>query len=289
MTKYIKTGVSFMNREITEGFFILNGRVMPSVEADKLPEGLPRTIYEVLRVTSGIPVFLERHIERLESSARLVNSTVSAIRQGLTESINELIKINGHPEKNIKILVYNLDNATPDYMAYFIKSSYPTEEEYINGVHAILLHEERTNPNAKIVNSSYKERVAEAMSEAKAYEALLVNNMNEITEGSRTNVFFVREGEILTAPKGNVLIGITRVCVMELCEKLRIKVSEIPVTVDMLKDIDGLFMSGTSPKLLPISTIGDMAFESTSNPVIGALMKGYDDMLAEYVDKKRIG
>jgi branched-chain amino acid aminotransferase len=57
----------------------------------------------------------------------------------------------------------------------------------------------------------------------------------------------------------------------------------------MLKDIDGLFMTGTSPKLLPISTIGDMAFESASDAVIRALMKGYDDMLAEYIDKKRIG
>ncbi|MGE5677693.1 MAG: aminotransferase class IV [Pseudomonadota bacterium] len=278
-----------MNSEITESFFILNSRTMPSVEADKLPQSTSRTIYEVLRVTSGIPVFLERHLERLESSARLVNSSVAVIRQGLTESINELIKTNGHPDKNIKILVYNLDNATPDYMAFFIKSSYPSEEEYKNGVHAILIHEERTNPNAKIVNSSYKERVAEAMSEAKAYEALLVNNRNEITEGSRSNVFFVRGDEVLTAPKGNVLIGITRVCVMELCEKLGIKVSEIPICVDMLKDIDGLFMSGTSPKLLPISTIGDMAFESASNPVIRALMKGYDDMLSEYIYKKRIG
>lgn len=278
-----------MNSEITEGFFILNGRIIPSEEADRLPDIVPRTIYEVLRVSSGIPVFLERHLDRLESSAGLVNSSVAAIRQGLSESINELIKANGHPEKNIKIIVYNLDNTTPDYMVYFIKSSYPTEDEYKNGVHAILLHEERTNPNAKIVNSSYKERVTEAMSEAGAYEALLVNSRNEITEGSRSNVFFVRGGEVLTAPKGNVLIGITRVCVMELCEKLGIKISEIPIPVDMLKDMDGLFMSGTSPKLLPISTIGDTMFESASNPVIRALMKGYNDMLAEYITKKRIG
>lgn len=278
-----------MNNEITEGFFILNGRVMPSAEADKLPLSISRTIYEVLRVTSGIPVFLERHLDRLESSARLVNSSVAEIRQKLAESINELIKANGGPEKNIKIIVYNLDNATPDFMAYFMKSSYPTEEEYKNGVHAILIHEERTNPNAKIVNSSYKERVAEAMSESGAYEALLVNNRNEITEGSRSNVFFVRKNEILTAPKGNVLIGITRICVMELCEKLGIKVVEIPIDVDMLKVMDGLFMTGTSPKLLPISTVDDMAFESASDPVIRALMKGYDEMLAEYIDKKRIG
>lgn len=272
-----------MNSEIIESYFISNNKVMPVEEADKLSANSSRTIYEVIRVLSGTPLFLERHIERLESSARLVNSTVDAIRRKLEDSIYELIKANSNPDKNIKIIVYNLESSTPDYMAYFIKTSYPTAEEYSKGVQSILLQEERTNPNAKVVNSSYKERVAAAISSAKAYEALLVNSKNEITEGSRSNVFFVKNGTVLTAPKDNVLIGITRVCVMELCERLNIKVLEEPVNTNMLREIDGVFMTGTSPKILPISAIDDMHFNSAVNQVIKALIKGYDDMLEEYI------
>jgi branched-chain amino acid aminotransferase len=278
-----------MSIEIIESYFILNNDVIPVTEAEKHSTSSSRTIYEVIRVMSGVPLFLEKHIERLEASAGLVGSSVETIKEKLENNIRKLIEVNGNPDKNIKIIVHNLENDTPDYMAFFIKSSYPTEEEYSKGVHAILLHEERTNPNAKIVNSSYKERVAAALSKAKAYEALLVNSKNEITEGSRSNVFFIRNGTVLTAPKGNVLIGITRVSVMELCERLGIKVLEEPVNVEILQEIDGLFMTGTSPKILPISTIDDMHFSSAGNQVIKALMKGYDDMSVEYIKKKGIG
>jgi branched-chain amino acid aminotransferase len=272
-----------MNSEIIESYFITNSGIMPAEASDSLAFNSSRTIYEVIRVMSGIPLFFERHMERLEASAGLVNSSVTAIREKLEADIRELIKVNGNPDKNIKILVYNLENSTPDYMAYFIKSSYPSQEEYSRGVAAILLKEERANPNAKVVNSSYKERVAKAMADAKAYEALLVNSKNEITEGSRSNLFFVRNGEVLTAPRGNVLIGITRVCVMELCERLHIKVQEQPVNTNMLKEVDGLFMTGTSPKILPISSVDGRHFDSASNQVIKELMKGYDAMLDEYI------
>ena len=278
-----------MSSEIMESYFISNSMVIPVSETERFSENSSRTIYEVVRVLSGVPIFLEKHIERLEASARLFGSSVEAIKQSLENSIYELIKANGNPDKNIKIIVYNLDCITPDYMAYFIKSSYPTMEEYSKGVPAILLREERTNPNAKVVNSSYKERVAAAIASAKAYEALLVNGENEITEGSRSNVFFVRNGAVLTAPKGNVLIGITRVSVMELCERLSITVLEEPVNADMLRVLDGVFMTGTSPKVLPISAIDDMHFDSGGNQVIKALMKGYDNMLSEYINNKRIG
>lgn len=278
-----------MNSEIIEGYFIANGRILPVVEAERLSAGSSRTIYEVIRVISGVPVFLERHIERLEASARLVNSSVKAIKPQLEESIGELINANGSPDKNIKIIVYNLELDTPDYLAYFIKSSYPSAEEYVKGVKAILLQEERANPNAKIVNSSYKERVAAALDSSGAYEALLVNVRGEITEGSRSNVFFVRRGEVLTAPKGNVLIGITRVCVMELCERLGIKVLEAPVGSGMLQELEGVFITGTSPKILPVRSIGGLRFNSAENRVVKAIMQGYDAMLDEYTNKKAKG
>lgn len=284
----MKTGARLMNSEIIENYLISNGRVMPVSEAETLPASSSRTIYEVIRVMSGVPLFLERHMERLEASARLMGYSLGPTAGKVESSIRELIKVNGSPNKNIKVIVYNLDSSTPQHMAYFIHSSYPSHEEYSKGVHAILLKEERSNPNAKVVNSSYKERVAEALARAKAYEALLVNSNNEITEGSRSNMFFVKNRTVVTAPKGNVLIGITRVCVFELCKKLGIEIIEKPVAVSELGEMEGVFMTGTSPKLLPLGTIDDMSFSSADNPIIKSLMKGYDEMLDEYVRNKKM-
>lgn len=277
-----------MNSEIIERYLVSNGKLMPVSEAGTLPASSSRTIYEVIRVLSGVPLFLERHMERLEASARLVDCSVKTISDKIQNNIIELINANNSPEKNLKIIVYNMENPVPDYMTYFIRSSYPTSEEYQNGVHGILLNEERSIPNAKVVNSSFKERVAAALAAAKAYEAMLVNKENEITEGSRSNVFFVKNGTVLTAPKGNVLIGITRVSVFDLCKKLGIQAVEMPISVSLLKEIEGVFMTGTSPKILPISTIDDISFSSAENQVIKTLMKGYDEMIAEYIKEKTV-
>lgn len=276
-----------MSSEIIESYFISNSKVIPISEAETRPGSSSRTIYEVIRVMSGVSLFLERHMKRLEASAKLIGCSLGPIADEIENSVHELIRVNDSPDKNIKILVYNLDSSTPLHMVYFIQSSYPTPEEYRMGVHGILLKEERANPNAKVVNSSFKERVAAALSTAKAYEALLVNSENEITEGSRSNMFFVKNGNVFTAPKGNVLIGITRVSVFELCEKLGIEIVEKPIPASILNEMDGVFMTGTSPKLLPISTIDDMSFNSADNPVIKALMKGYDDMIEEYVRNRK--
>ena len=278
-----------MISEIEEKYMVINGRIIPVPDAGGILAGSSRTIYEVIKVVSGIPLFLEKHMERLEASARLINYSVTNISNNILKSITELIKANDSPEKNIKIIVYNMENTVPDFMAYFIRSSYPTPEQYETGVHGILLEEERSNPNAKVVNSGYKERVAAALAEAKAYEALLVNREGEITEGSRSNIFFVRNGKVLTAPKGNVLIGITRVYVFELCKNLGIEIIEEPISVSMLGEMDGVFMTGTSPKILPISTIGDMSFNSSKNPVIKALIKSYNDVVEKYIKEKSIG
>jgi len=276
-----------MNSEIIESYVIFNGKTMPAAEWAARPSHSSGTIYDVLRVMSGVPLFVERHMERLEASARLVGRSIESIAGNIRESIYELIKINGKPDKNVKIIVYNLESSTPDYLVYFTRSSYPAPEDYKKGVHTILLHEERNNPNAKIINTGYKERVAAALSKAGAYEALLVNSKNEITEGSRSNVFFVKGNAVLTAPKGSVLIGITRVCVFELCNRLKVDLIEQPVTVQMLGEIDGLFMTGTSPKLLPIATVDDISFNSSENQLIKLLMKGYDDMLNEYINENK--
>ena len=278
-----------MISEAEEKYMVINGKVMPVSEAGDILAGSSRTIYEVIKVVSGIPLFLEKHMERLEASARLINYSVTNIMNSIRESITELIKANNSPEKNIKIIVYNMGNPVPDFMAYFIRSSYPTPEQYETGVHGILLREERSNPNAKVVNSGYKERVAAALAEAKAYEALLVNREGEITEGSRSNIFFVRNGKVLTAPKGNVLIGITRAYVFELCRNLGIEIIEEPISVSMLGEMDGAFMTGTSPKILPISTIDDMSFSSPKNPVIKALIRSYNDIVGKYIKEKTIG
>ncbi|MGE5631816.1 MAG: aminotransferase class IV, partial [Caulobacteraceae bacterium] len=240
-----------MSSEIVEKYFIFNNNILGADETDKLPLRSSGSIYEVIRVISGVPLFLEKHIDRLEASAGLLGHSVQPLVERIKAAIKELIEINNKPGKNIKIIVSNLSSKAPDYVVFFIESSYPEQKDYQSGVPTVLYKAERNNPNAKVVNLSFKEGVASVLKETNAYEALLVNENNEITEGSRSNVFFVKGESIYTSPKGAVLVGITRVSVFELCSRLNINIIERPIDVAFLNEIDGLFMTGTSPKILP--------------------------------------
>jgi branched-chain amino acid aminotransferase len=54
---------------------------------------------------------------------------------------------------------------------------------------------------------------------------------------------------------------------------------------DELSSADGAFLTGTSPKVLPIKTIDDFSFK-TNYPEIRELMSDYDRLIQQYVDLK---
>jgi branched-chain amino acid aminotransferase len=61
-----------MINEMIEKYYILNGSLLPVEEIQKEITGGSKSIYEVIRVISGVPLFLEKHMDRLEASANLI-------------------------------------------------------------------------------------------------------------------------------------------------------------------------------------------------------------------------
>lgn len=271
-----------MNKEIIENYFISNGSKYPSNQINDFPISQP-TIYEVIRVIDGVPLFLEEHLARLQASAAYLNVDIGGIISNIALDIRALIKINDNPEKNIKLVVYNLENITPDYILSFIHSNYPTKEQYLLGVPTILFHAERDNPNAKIINNKLRETINSKLKEENVYEALLVNNKGEITEGSRSNLFFVKEGKVYTASGEDVLIGITRKYIFRACNNLKLEVIEQPIPFSMLEYAEGAFITGTSPKVLPITRINEITIASANNNIIADIVNEYDMILRQYI------
>lgn len=271
-----------MNKEITENYFISNGSKYSSNQINNFPISQP-TIYEVIRVIDGVPLFLEEHLARLQASAAYLNVDIGGIISNIVLDIRVLIKINNNPEKNIKLVVYNLENITPDYILSFIHSKYPTKEQYLLGVPTILFHAERDNPNAKIINNKLRETINSKLKEENAYEALLVNNKGEITEGSRSNLFFVKEGKVYTASGEDVLIGITRKYIFRACNNLKLEVILQPIPFSMLEYAEGAFITGTSPKVLPIVRINETLIASANSKIISDIINEYDMILRQYI------
>lgn len=275
-----------MKKEIVESFFIYNGRQYAADQIDEINIAQP-SIYEVVRVIDGIPLFFEDHMERLKSSAASLGKDLSSLIPFIASDIKKLIQINNQPTKNIKLLVFYLDQEIPQYMMCFIKSPYPTPEQYSEGVSTILLHAERRNPNAKVLNTKLRDEINDKLAETGAYEALLVNSQGEITEGSRSNLFFLVHGKVYTAPAQDVLIGITRKYILQACSNIGLTVIEQPIPFSIQDYAEGAFLTGTSPKVLPIVKIEEAEINSASNAAVQSIMREYDNIIIQYIEEHK--
>lgn len=238
-----------------------------------------KIIYEVLRIIDGKPIFSENHFKRMENSFKLINEEITVTYEEISNRIYELIKKEKKLEGNIKI-TYEI--YSKELRIFFIEHSYPSKEMYENGVKTILYFGERENPNAKIVNDSFREKVNKQIRENNAYEAILVNSKGYITEGSKSNIFMVKGNRLLTSPVNAVLPGITRGEIISLAEKLKIEVEEIDYKHLDIDKLDGMFISGTSPKVLPINKVNDINLD-VNNEIIRSLMEAYEDEIDKYI------
>lgn len=266
--------------------YIQNGLIKDMEEFDNnmlLEKGV---VYEVLRVIDGIPLFLERHLKRMENSFKIINKTLKYTEDEIKKDINKLIEVNNTSTGNIKLII-DAYSEEKNLTVYFIKHSYPSKQNYEDGVKTILYFGERENPNAKIINGSFREAVNQAIKADNVYEAILVDRNGFITEGSKSNIFMVKNNEVFTSPLHDVLPGVTRSTVIDLCVDNNIKIIEDKIDHRTLSSFDGLFITGTSPKILPICSVGKISFDSSNNGLILKLMKLYDENINNYIEEKK--
>ncbi|NJD01465.1 MAG: aminotransferase IV, partial [Ruminiclostridium sp.] len=198
------------------GYYIYNGELRDTAGTEMPAAAGNKSVYEVIRLIDGVPLFLEDHYERMRSSIRDSGSEPGFSLNALDGWIKKTAGANGKLNCNVKIMVMLTDGGKQILM-YISKSYYPDAEMIEKGVKVGLLKLERENPNIKLINQANREAADKKIREGGYFEVLLCNNNGNITEGSKSNVFFVKEDRIFTAPGTHVLKGITRKYVIEAC------------------------------------------------------------------------
>lgn len=263
-------------------FFLYNGNEYNTPEFNAIYGEDPPSIYEVIRIIDGVPLFLEEHYTRLNKSAAILGNEINMSFNSIKSNIEKMIHLNNVSNHNIKIVINNFVKNTNNNYFFLIKSNYPNEDLYSQGIRTFLYDFMRENPNAKIINKGLREEVDILLAKKNCYEALLVNSLGEITEGSRSNLFFIKEGKVYTSPPGDVLLGITRQRIIKLCTENNIDVVETPIYSNSLNSYEAAFISGTSPKVLPIANIDDLQY-STSNETLLKVMNLYNKEIDNYL------
>ncbi|MCG6186350.1 aminotransferase class IV [Maribellus maritimus] len=259
-------------------FFVFNDSMQPV--SSFVPSENEGGIYEVLRVVDGIPLFLEDHLDRFYASAEIAGKIIRFSEIQIENLLNQLIEYNEVKTGNILISCKN------NLKAFFIAHNYPTPEMIKNGVSCGILKAERENPNAKVFQTTVRQQANQLIEENGFYEVLLVDGEARITEGSRSNVFFVKDNFLFTPPAGEVLLGITRQKVLDLAIKNDLKYSEEDILLRDISSFDAVFLSGTSPKILPVNKIENF-FYNTQNSVVTKLIESYESLIMRYISDKK--
>ena len=220
-------------------------------------------------------------MDRLETSVKIQQKESLAEYKVLRRDIINLAKTEKRKDINLKI-VFNYNKDSTNYLVYFIEPIYPTDEQYKKGVKGILFYAERKDPESKVINHKLRSSIYHKLILEGGYEALLVNEENQITEGSRSNIFFLKGNSLTTAPDETILNGITRKHILEICRANKIKVRFMCVPVDSLQDYDAVFMTGTSPMVLQFFCIGDVCF-NVRVPLIQNLRRFYIEKAEESI------
>ena len=258
-------------------FFIQDKELLP-VAQYQANSGIE--IYEVIRIINGLPLFLEDHLKRFFHSAWLLHLQIPLTCDDIHYLLLQLITSNGIGEGNIRFSYCFRPSGR--FQAFFIPHSYPSAEMVSSGVSCGLLEAIRHDPNVKAVQAGIRQNADRLMAENKWYEVLLLTENGEITEGSRSNVFFVKENTLITAPDEDILPGITRKKVIEIASESGIPIHYEPLQKDNLNRIDAVFLTGTSPKVLPVNRVGDLLF-SIDSPLVKKLVDDYNDLIEKYI------
>lgn len=277
-----------MIKEAVSEYLIYNSKIYSVEDADIEADTKKDSIYEVIRIIDGVPLYLEEHLDRLRKSAQLIDLKIDKSDKELINEMKKLIEINNGYNLNIKILCCGDGERIKDIYLYFIKSFYPPKSMYEEGISTILYKTERENPNAKTFNGQLRKTINLQLQERNAFEALLVDHNDEITEGSRSNVFFVKGKSLYTSPANKVLLGVTRTKIIELSRLNDIDIVEKEISLSDLREYDGAFITGTSTGVLPIKNIDEIEISSPKNDIIIKVMGIYERDIKDYIHGSKI-
>lgn len=275
-------------------------------------------IFTTLRASSGSPLFLDRHLNRLRHSGQALSIPIIYEDARLSAAIRELLSRNSLSEARLRITVTrgaadaSQESFSPTVlMTAHALTSYPAEH-YDRGITVLLLDEQKLNPydiQAGHKTLNYLSRLAGLRSAASrsAGEALWFNVHNFLQSGSISNVLIVKNGRILTPPtpdeiaepsvqnrmpysRSALLPGITRGVVLELARQNGIEVELAAIDVNQLLDADEVFLTNSIMQVMPVcrverSVIGN----DRPGPITRRLAEWYRDTMQRQIDPPKGG
>jgi len=241
-------------------------------------------VYEVVRIINKKPLFLAEHYQRFVSSLKHFKLCPISLQYFIDE-ICKAIEIERISNGNIRIDTF-IDSKTQKCEIHIkeIPHHYPTPDQYGEGVKTLTYSHVRPNPQKKIWYAELRNEIDAIIKKENCYEVLYYNDDNCLTEGSRSNLFFIKDNKLYTPLNKQVLHGITRQNIIKLAQEMDIEVIETNIPLSDLSLFDSAFISGTSPNILPVKMIDDFKLD-IENPTLRRLIEHFYELIQSDLEK----
>lgn len=236
----------------------------------------------------------EAHFDRLERSCQLANIPFPWDKNELIRATYQLLNLNGLKDAYIRPLVFchpNMKLDAPTGVSILI-CAWDWEAYSGNKLLNLCISDyERPNPKsapmeAKLSGNYVNSILATTAAKQKGFdEALMLDMYGYVAEASGANIFVEKDAKLYTPAKGNILPGITRETVKELCAVLDIECVEKNLTVEDLKKADSAFLCGTATEIIGVAAIDDVVFRPLWRETIGyTIQRAYKNLVLEKVN-----
>ncbi len=246
------------------GKFVAQSKAKVSVLDPGLQFG--EGLFETLLIRNSELQLVREHLTRLEQGAKVLGIKLPKIVE-IQKAATKLIQRNKLAKGMLRI------TATPE--SFFITTRQFLQRSIT--AHACFIPMERCLPQIKSLN--YLPSVlAQRAATTKGYdEALLVDRAGYVTEGGRTNFFWIKNNKVFTPELGSALPGITRGKVIELVKKLGIKFTEKRVKSAELREADEIFLTNSPMEIWPIAQLEKRKFKvgELTQQIQAAYLKKY--------------
>ncbi|MBY9082538.1 aminotransferase class IV [Paenibacillus sp. HN-1] len=273
-------------------FIGMNGAVLGAEEAvvSVRDHGLLYGVglFETFRTYGGTPFLLDRHLKRMEEGCRDLGIPLQPDAERLREWIARLMERNGLQEAYIRYTVtagediIGLpagDYKNPNHVLFAKALPARPQELDTKGRELQLLKLRRNTPEGRVRFKSLhymnnilaKRELSGYPSASSGAEGLMLTERGYVSEGIVSNIFFVKNGQLLTPDETTgILPGITREMVMDLAEELGIPAESGLYDWQTLEGADEIFLTNSIQEIVPVTAL----WEEQTRRVIGDGLAG---------------
>jgi branched-chain amino acid aminotransferase len=241
-------------------------------------------VWEGIRLHQSVLVYIEEHLDRLYESAKGISLHIGFEKEHIMNEINRtLAKNNMKDDVHIRLVVsrgnkitpYQNPNANVGPINFVIIPEYKKADPntYKNGIK--IGRVKNIRPNNEILNPQYNTLsklnciLASIEANKLGYDEGIMNDIHGfISTCNSTNLFFIKNGKIITSTGQYCLNGITRSKAIEICKKNNISCHEKNFTFEDISDCEEVFVTGTFGGIIPVSTLENQSLQSTNKESI---------------------